>query len=54
MLWKFFWNHQKNHAIENHVMENHVRRGPAVSNFNFVVHNIYIMENEDLHNYLLF
>ena len=30
MLWKFFWNHQKNHAIENHVMEIHVRRGLAV------------------------
>ena len=31
MLWKFFWNHQKNHAIENHVMEIHVRRGLAVA-----------------------
>ena len=30
MLWKFFWNHQKNHAIGNHVMENHVKRGLAV------------------------
>ena len=30
MLWKYFWNHQKNHAIENHVMEIHVRRGLAV------------------------
>ena len=30
MLWIFFWNHQKNHAIENHVMEIHVRRGLAV------------------------
>ena len=30
MLWKFFWNHQKRHAIEDHAMEIHVRRGLAV------------------------
>ena len=33
MLWKFFRNHQKYHAIiENHVMEIHVRRDLAVPN----------------------
>ena len=37
MLWKFFLNHQKNHAIENHVMEIHVGRGLAVLRITYLL-----------------
>ena len=38
MLWKFFWNHQKYHAMENHTMENHVIQGITVLYFGGVTH----------------